>query len=43
MERNKMTRPIMKELSLEAYSDISILNSVAEKIDKMDLKKVKTQ
>ena len=43
MERNKMTRPIMKELSLEAYSDTSILNSVAANLDNMDFKKVKTK
>ena len=38
-----MTRPIMKELSLEAYSDTSILNSVAANLDNMDFKKVKTK
>ena len=43
MERNKMTRPIMKELSLEAYQDTSILNSVAANLDNMDFKKVKTK
>ena len=43
MEGNKMTRPIMKELSLEAYKDTSILNSVAANLDNMDFKKVKTK
>jgi len=36
-------RPIIKELSLEAYNDTSILNSVAANLDSMDFKKVKTK
>ena len=36
-------KPIIKELSLEAYNDISILNSVAANLDSMDFKKVKTK
>ena len=36
-------RPIIKELSLEAYNDTSILNSVAANLDNMDFKKVKTK
>ena len=36
-------KPIIKELSLEAYNDISILNSVAANLDNMDFKKVKTK
>jgi len=39
----KLTRPIIKELSLEAYNDTSILNSVAANLDNMDFKKVKTK
>ena len=39
----KLTRPIIKELSLEAYNDISILNSVAANLDNMKFKKVKTK
>ena len=42
-ERNRMTRPIMKELSLEAYQDTSILNSVAANLDNLDMAKVKTK
>ena len=38
-----MNRPILKELSLEAYKDTSILNSVAANLDNMDFKKVKTK
>ena len=38
-----MNRPILKELSLEAYKDTSILNSVAANLDSMDFKKVKTK
>ena len=34
-------RPILKELSLEAYQDVSILNSVAAHLDNLDMKKVK--
>jgi len=36
-------RPILKELSLEAYQDVSILNSVAAHLDNLDMKKVKTK
>ena len=36
-------RPIIKELSLEAYNDTSILNSVAANLYSMDFKKVKTK
>jgi len=36
-------KPIIKELSLEAYNDISILNSVAANLDSMDFEKVKTK
>jgi len=36
-------KPIIKELSLEAYNDISILNSVAASLDSMDFEKVKTK
>ena len=36
-------RPVLKELSLEAYEDISILNSVAAHLDSVDFKKVKTK
>jgi len=39
----KLTRPIIKELSLEAYNDTSILNSVAANLDNMVFKKVKTK
>ena len=39
----KLTRPIIKELSLEAYNDTSILNSVAANLDGMNFKKVKTK
>ena len=35
-----MTRPIMKELALEPYSDTSILNSVAANLDNLDMAKV---
>tara|TARA_B110000211_G_scaffold56007_1_gene62415 strand:+ start:1469 stop:2086 length:618 start_codon:yes stop_codon:yes gene_type:complete len=38
-----MNRPIMKELSIEAYTDTSILNSVAANLDGMNFKKVKTK
>ena len=36
-------RPVLKELSLEAYEDVSILNSVAAHLDSVDFKKVKTK
>ena len=36
-------RPICKELTLEAYDDISILNSVAAHLDGIEYKKVKTK
>ena len=36
-------RPTLKELSLEAYDDVSILNSVAAHLDSIDFKKVKTK
>ena len=36
-------RPVLKELSLEAYDDVSILNSVAAHLDSVDFKKVKTK
>ena len=36
-------RPVLKELSLEAYDDVSILNSVAAHLDSIDFKKVKTK
>jgi len=36
-------KPIIKELSLEAYKDTSILNSVAANLDSMDFEKVKTK
>jgi len=38
-----MTRPVLQELSIEPYNDISILNSVAANLDNMDFKKVKTK
>ena len=39
----KITRPVIKELSIEPYNDISILNSVAANLDNMKFKKVKTK
>ena len=36
-------RPVLKELSLEAYEDVSILNSVAAHLVSVDFKKVKTK
>ena len=39
----KITRPVIKELSIEPYNDISILNSVAANLDGMDFKNVKTK
>ena len=38
-----MTRPVLQELSIEPYNDISILNSVAANLDNMKFKKVKTK
>jgi len=39
----KITRPVIKELSIETYNDISILNSVAANLDGMNFKNVKTK
>jgi len=36
-------RPVIKELSIEPYNDISILHSVAANLDGMDFKNVKTK